>query len=240
MLSKENIKRVKSLHKKKARDEQGLFIIEGEKILKEAFAYRPDSIQTIYTSKNLSFNPENAQIISVSEQELQRISTLKQPRGVLAICTYLKTKENTADFILALDKIQDPGNMGTIIRLAAWFGIQEIIASEDTVDCYNPKVVQATMGALFNVNIRYTDLRQYFSKNKLPVYGALLKGENIYNKPLHRKGILLMGNEGNGIREELLGIISHPLTIPRLGHGESLNVAMATGIFLSEFSRKEA
>lgn len=237
-LSKERIKRIQALHKKKFRDDARLFIIEGRKIIEEAIQHKPGCIQTIYSTSGESYVNSNLEIIRISIDDLKKISTLKHPQGDLAICQYLENKSNAeSNFKIALDKIQDPGNMGTIIRLAAWFGVDEIIASPDTVDCYNPKVIQATMGAIFNVTITYSELKPILAQTEDPIYGALLEGENVYKKALQKKGVLLMGNEGNGISEELIPLISDPLTIPKFGNGESLNVAMATGILLSEFCR---
>jgi len=237
-LSKEQIKRIQMLHKKKFRDESKLFIIEGRKIIDEAIKYNPDCIQTVYSVSPERFTNSKVQIVEIENKDLKKISSLKHPQGDLAICHYLGNKPTTESKLkIALDQIQDPGNMGTIIRLAAWFGVDEIIASQDTVDCYNPKVIQATMGAIFNVKISYCELKPYLEQSKLPVYGALLEGENIYKSNLQKEGVLLMGNEGNGISNELIPLVSHPITIPRFGTGESLNVAMATGILLSEFSR---
>jgi len=238
-LSKEQVKRIQALHKKKSRDEKGLFIIEGRKTIEEAILHNPECIETIYSTSSESFSNSAFKTRLISSSDLKKISTLKHPQGELAICKYLKRHSSPqSNFKIALDKIQDPGNMGTIIRLAAWFGVDEIIASTDTVDCYNPKVIQATMGAIFNVRITYCDLKPYLEQTKEPIYGALLEGENIYTTPLQKKGILLMGNEGNGISNELIPLISNAITIPKFGSGESLNVAMATGILLSEFSRE--
>lgn len=237
-LSKEHIKRILSLHKKKFRDENRLFIIEGRKIIKEAIQKKPEYIQTVYSTSTENYSSPQFEVVNITTNEIKKISTLKHPQGDLAICKYLEDKgETQSKFKIALDQIQDPGNMGTIIRLAAWFGVDEIIASPDTVDCYNPKVIQATMGAIFNVKITYCELKPYLEQTKLPVYGALLEGENIYKSNLQKEGVLLMGNEGNGISKELIPLISHPITIPKFGTGESLNVAMATGILLSEFCR---
>jgi TrmH family RNA methyltransferase len=135
------------------------------------------------------------------------------------------------------DGVQDPGNMGTILRLADWFGIQSIVCSNDTVDCYNPKVIQASMGAIFRISVRYTDLQTFLSEAKVPVYGALLNGETYSDVRYDTNGILLMGNEGNGISEALLPLVTKAVTIPRIGEAESLNVATATAILLAEIVR---
>lgn len=237
-LSKEQSKRILSLHKKKFREQHKLFIIEGSKIIEQAIENNSECIQTIYTISPEKYSSEKFKTVQVSESELKRISTLKHPQGDLAVCHYLENKSKPqSNLKILLDKIQDPGNMGTIIRLAAWFGVEEIVASPDTVDFYNPKVVQATMGGIFNVNITYRDLKPYLEETNLPVYGAILEGNNVYTSKLSKEGVLLMGNEGNGISADLIPLISHPITIPKFGTGESLNVAMATGILLSEFQR---
>jgi TrmH family RNA methyltransferase len=237
-LSKEQIKRIQALHKKKFRDENKLFIIEGHKIIQEAIEHKPNCIKTIYSTSTENYTSSSFDIIEITADELKKISTLKHPQGDIAICHYLEGDIPTQSKLkIVLDNIQDPGNMGTIVRLAAWFGVDEIIASKNTVDCYNPKVIQATMGAIFNVTVIYQDLKSYLEKTSPPVYGALLEGENIYKSHLQKEGVLIMGNEGNGISSELIPLITHPITIPKFGTGESLNVAMATGIFLSEFHR---
>lgn len=171
-----------------------------------------------------------------------KISCLKTPPGVLALVKIpvqpaLNYNLLEKKFSLALDGVQDPGNLGTIIRTADWFGIEHIICSDDTVDAYNPKVVQATMGSLSRVKIHYTPLAHGLAQIKLPVFGALLNGQNIYNANFGSEGIILMGNEGNGIRLETQAVINTAITIPQAGSAESLNVAIATAIFCSEISR---
>lgn len=179
----------------------------------------------------------------ISLNELQKISALKNPAGAIAAVyipqwpqlshTDLKNK-----FTLVLDGVQDPGNMGTIIRTADWFGIKNIICSADTVDVYNPKVVQATMGSLARVNIIYTELDDFISHMNLPVYGALLNGDNLYKTNFGTEGLIVMGNEGNGISPQIQQLITNKITIPRIGGAESLNVAIATAIFCSEAAGK--
>ena len=238
MISKSKIKFIRSLHRRKFREQHQCFIIEGQKLISEAFKHAPESVVTVYGTEALPFKvPGFTTFHEVNDRELQQISALKHPQKQIAVCSYLNHNDKTPDFYIALDTIQDPGNLGTILRLASWFGISYIAASKETVDIYNPKTVQASMGAIFNVDVNYIDLKPLLKSTKLPIYGALLKGENIYNTHIEKKGILLMGNEGNGIDSELLPYISQPLTIPRFGKGESLNVAMATGIMLSEFFR---
>ena len=171
------------------------------------------------------------------EETLKRCSSLKTPNKVIAVVRKMVFPETRTSFVLALDAVQDPGNMGTIMRLADWFGVEKIICSRTTVDVYNPKVIQASMGAFLRIQVDYTDLKSYFQETRLPVFGALLEGENIYKTVVQPAGILLMGNEGNGISEELKQFITHPISIPRRGGAESLNVSIATGILLSEFFR---
>lgn len=238
MISKEQIKFIRSLHRKKFRDINQQFIIEGPKMIAEAIQYAPESLVQIYGTESVDVKlPEHVLFEEIDQKSLGQISTLKHPQKQVAICSYLPNVATRPKFYIALDTIQDPGNLGTIMRLAAWFDVQHIIASKETVDCYNPKVVQASMGAIFNVNIEYLDLKEALKKTDLPIYGSLLEGENIYQKEIQKKGILVMGNEGNGISDDLLPFITDPVTIPKFGKGESLNVAMATSILLSEFSR---
>jgi len=172
-----------------------------------------------------------------------KISSLSTPQDVIAQINIpewpcLDQKELKGRFSLVLDGIQDPGNMGTIIRVADWFGISDIICSEDTVDVYNPKVVQASMGSLARIKVYYADLGKFLSSVKLPVFGALLDGDNIYDTDFGNEGLMLMGNEGNGIRPGIQKLITKAITIPRIGKAESLNVAIATALFCSEASRK--
>ena len=246
MLSKSQISLLTSLQHKKFRREHGLFIVEGYKSITE-FSGSDYNVHTIYytpdiTSKLLNLSRKiNFQEISLND--LQKISALKNPSDAVATVNLpqwggldqvtLKNK-----FSLVLDGVQDPGNMGTIIRTADWFGITNIICSEDTVDAYNPKVVQATMGSLARVNIIYTDLADFIKAAKFPVFGALLNGNNIYSINFGNEGLLVMGNEGNGIRPEIQQLITQAITIPRIGKAESLNVAIATAICCSQVAAK--
>jgi TrmH family RNA methyltransferase len=246
MLSKSQISLLTSLQHKKFRREHGLFMVEGYKSITE-FIDSGYHIHTIYhtpdiTPKLLKLSQKiNFQEISLND--LQKISALKNPADAIATVnipqwgglnyTTLKNK-----FSLVLDGVQDPGNMGTIIRTADWFGITNIICSEDTVDAYNPKVVQATMGSLARVNVTYTNLAGLISAAKLPVFGALLNGENIYTTNFGTEGLIIMGNEGNGIRPDIQALVTKAITIPRIGKAESLNVAIATAICCSELTAK--
>lgn len=239
MLEKNTIKHFANLQRKKFRNEYKEYVVEGEKMVKECIQWCKDDLVKVYCLPDFQLENDLSSIPHqiVSERELKQLSTLKTPNKAVALLKHSSNELQEASFYLVLDGIQDPGNMGTIIRLADWFGLTQIICSLDTVDCYNPKVVQATMGSLFRINVHYTVVQDFLQGSQLPVYGALLNGENVYEQTLKKEGILLMGNEGNGIREELLPFISHPLMIPRFGEAESLNVGIATSILLSEFSR---
>ena len=185
---------------------------------------------------------QNIKLYEISQPELSKISTLSTPQALLAIIKIPKSEELTTkslkgSFSLALDNIQDPGNLGTIIRTADWFGLKYIICSTDTVDVYNPKVVQASMGSLARVKVIYTDLEDFLKNTELPIFGALLDGISVYKTDFGNEGILLLGNEGNGISNDLLKLITFPVTIPRFGRAESLNVAISASIFCSELRR---
>jgi RNA methyltransferase, TrmH family len=246
MLSKSQISLLKSLQQKKFRREHGFFMVEGYKSIAE-FVNSPYRIEAVYHTP--AFHPkvlklsQKINLCEISVTELGKISSMSTPQDVIAQINIpewpvLDQKELKGRFSLLLDGIQDPGNMGTIIRIADWFGISDIICSEDTVDVYNPKVVQASMGSLARVKVRYVYLSKFLSSVKLPVFGALLDGENIYDTDFGPEGLLLMGNEGNGIRPEMQKLISKAITIPRVGKAESLNVAIATALFCSEVNRK--
>ena len=237
MLSKNEVKSIQSLCHKKQRQQEGLFVAEGVKLVEEIIQsdYRVKKIFS--TDKWYSENTHlNAIISIVSEDELTRISSLQTPNQVLAIVyqpiiTTISLLGN--QLTLVLDGIQDPGNMGTIIRNADWFGISQIICSHNTVELYNPKVIQGTMGSFLRVKVSYVDLVPLLKNTNIPVYGALLDGESIYAVQKPKEGIILIGNEGQGISKELLPFISNPITIPKIGGAESLNAAVATGIILS-------
>jgi TrmH family RNA methyltransferase len=242
MISKSRIRLIKSLQLKKQRILHNMFIVEGEKMVSEAVEWIPEYIETIYYTSEFDINTVNHTSINtelITTQELKEISTLKTPNKAFAVCKSLHNKRPYTDLIISLDGIQDPGNMGTILRLADWFGISHVICSLDTVDCYNPKVLQATMGAIFRVNVEYVDLTDFLKKNELPIFGALLEGENLFKSNLQTKGIILLGNEGNGIKEGNKKYITHPITIPRYGNAESLNVATAGAIILGSFFQKQ-
>jgi RNA methyltransferase, TrmH family len=240
MLSKNQIKFIRSLHQKKNRDLHKLFIAEGSRMVEEFLVSNREDLHLLivteeYAGKNEIQDRSNVEC--VDNTTFSSISTTTSPQGIMGVFKQPLLTYTEQSFMLALDHIQDPGNMGTIIRLADWFGVKQIICSLDCVDIFNPKVIQSSMGSIFRVPLSYENLEDVFSQTKLPIYGALLSGENIYTQKLQRKGILVMGNEGNGIRPEIEKLVTSKLLIPRFGGGESLNVSMATGILLSEFSR---
>lgn len=238
-LSKNKIKWIRSLQLKKNRDELGLFIVEGEKMVHEAIENFSQQIDFLVVTKFSSIKTDNVsfEVAIATDEELKSISTLKNPNKSLVVLKLPARRRIETNFRIALDGIQDPGNLGTILRLADWFDVKEIICSKETVDVYNPKVVQASMGAIFRIKVTYCDLEDYLKKTKETIFGALLEGQNIYKKSVEPKGILVLGNEGNGISEKIIPFITEPITIPRFGQAESLNVSVATGILLSEFFR---
>ena len=259
-ISKNQIKFIRSLSQKKVRDAEQLFLAEGEKCVREMLqSFEP---YLIASSSPLS----GIEALEATEMEIQQMSQLRHPQGVVAVfkmptmvnlnATFKMpiSQETTAasGLMLALDGVQDPGNLGTIIRTADWFGIEEIICSQDTVDCWNPKVVQATMGALARVHVHYINLYSFILNvlqsnqdgNNYPIYGTLLDGKNMYSPdaiPSKQRGIIIMGNEGNGISSAIRSLITHPLYIPSFPAerptSESLNVGIATAIILAEFRR---
>lgn len=235
MLSKNEAKYIQSLSRKKQRQEEKLFVAEGVKLLDELLQAQYPLRKIYATAEWIALHPQVA-ATEISQDELERLSALPSPNQVIAIA---EQRAETAGPVLkgkltlALDGIQDPGNFGTIIRIADWFGIDEVICSEDTVELYNPKVIQSTMGSFIRVKVRYLPLVDVISTAAVPVYGALLEGSSIYEIATPAEAMLLIGNEGNGINRELLPHISVPVTIPRFGHAESLNAAVATGIIVS-------
>jgi len=245
MLSKSQISFIKSLHQKKYRKEHGLFIVEGIKSIKEFFQSSYQIHTIFYNSEQYNLLPKlpaNINLFEVKNAELDKISTLQTPQGFLALVYIPKNKELDLkalknQFTLVLDGIQDPGNMGTIIRTADWFGFKNIICSADCVEVFNPKTVQATMGSLARVNIYEADLPALLEKNTIPVFGALLDRESIYKTQWGTEGLVILGNEGKGISAEVIKKINKPVTIPRIGEAESLNVAVSAAIFCAELVR---
>ena len=242
-LSINKLKWIRNLHSKKFRDSEGYFIAEGEKILAEILEFAPTSIFLIVcTQESLEKIKERDpfDIFIASPSEFERVSLLKSPQGILVVLKNTLSEEKLLDqnkSTLVVDNIQDPGNLGTILRTADWFGINQIYCSENTVDCFNPRVVQASMGSLFRLIINYGDLSEFLSKQTLPIYGALLEGESCYKSKIKENAILIIGNEGSGISREIITKIQHPITIPRTGNGESLNVAVACGVLLSQWRK---
>ena len=237
MISKNQIKFVRQLEQKKYRKKEGLFVAEGPKVVGDLLRAGFNA-KEIYATKEWNNNGMHAQ--EVTDEELRKVSFLQHPQQVLALFEIPSAKLSSDSALsLALDDVQDPGNLGTIIRIADWFGISTIYCSENTVDAWSPKVVQATMGSIARVNIVYTDLKELIQNAKIPVYGTLLDGQNIYTQELSQDGIIVMGNEGNGISQTIRPLINRKLLIPQFHEGpESLNVAIATAITCSEFRRR--
>lgn len=240
MVSKNQIKLITSLQQKKYRFAHQLFFAEGIKVIQELVESNFELVH-LYTTQNDFEKVSNDQKTIISEADLKKITALATPNSCLALFKIPAEKKIIeSGLILALDSIRDPGNLGTILRLCDWFGIDQLICSKQTVDIYNPKVVQATMGSIARVNVNYIDLEKFVSQTQLPVFGTFMDGNNIYKTNLPQEGIIIMGNEANGISPEIEKLIQNRLTIPRFGtlqKTESLNVATATAIILSEFCR---
>ncbi|RSK41978.1 TrmH family RNA methyltransferase [Mangrovimonas spongiae] len=238
MLSKNQIKFVRRLKQKKYRQQHGLFIAEGVKTITELLNSNFE-LYHLYTTE--SFNIDANLETMISFPELKKISALKSPNKALAV--FVMPEQQSVDLntlIVALDDVQDPGNLGTIIRLCDWFGVTHLVCSETTVDCFNPKVIQATMGSITRVNIVYSSLHDFLSDVDVDVFGAFMEGKPVYSQQLPEQGVLVMGNEGNGISDAVKQHITKKIAIPRFGDmqkTESLNVATATAILLSEFKR---
>lgn len=243
MLSKNELKYIQSLCQKKQRTQEGLFIAEGPKLASELLS-SDYQVKKIYALAGwVAENNAPVETVTVTEEELAKMSTLQTPNEVLLVCHQKALTTSPVlqkQISLVLDGIQDPGNLGTIIRIADWFGISQIIASEDTVEFYNPKVIQSTMGSFIRVRCWYRNLPEFLATVNLPVYGALLNGHPVNEAGLISEGILVIGNESKGIREGVLPFITKAITIPRIGAAESLNAAVATGIILSHICGKPA
>ena len=240
MVSKNQIKLITSLQQKKYRKQEQLFFAEGVKVVQELL-HSNFELQELFTTKQDFLSVSKDKLHAISEAELKKISALATPNSCLAVFKIPKAKETKeSGLILALDDVRDPGNLGTIIRLCDWFGIETLFCSEETVDIYNPKVVQATMGSVSRVNVVYGDLENFLVKTKLTVFGTFMDGKNIYQESLPNDGVIVMGNEANGISEAVEKLVTDRIAIPRFGDlqiTESLNVATATAIILSEFKR---
>lgn len=247
MISKSKIKQIRLLEKKKYRDEYKLFVAEGNKLVSDMIPFFECEWMIARTSwmatqKNL----KASELIVAGEDDIRKVSLLKNPQDVLAVfrhppCT-IENVNPVEGLILALDGIQDPGNLGTMIRLADWFGIEHVICSEDTADVFGPKAVQATMGALARVSVHYTSLEDFLAKQTVPLYGAFLDGNNMYEEELSSHGIIVIGNEGNGIRPSVESCVNKRLYIPAYPparkRSESLNAAVAAAILCAEFRRR--
>ena len=241
-LSKNQYKLITSLQQKKYRQKHQLFVAEGIKVVNELLESTL-TLEKIFVVEGYEVgNIEANKVVVISESELKRISSLKTPNKLLALFkipdSLLAIKEC---FSIALDAVNDPGNLGTIIRLCDWFGVTQLLCSKNTVDCYNQKVIQSTMGSITRVAISYIDLAAFIKNTELPVFSADMDGENIYTADLPKNGVLVMGNEANGISSEINNLVKNKVTIPRFGKTqktESLNVATATAILLSEFKRR--
>ncbi len=251
MLSKNNIKFLTSLHVKKYREENAQFIAEGVKLVGELLNSNFNIIEIFALKEWIVKNPSinKVQVTEIDSKELERISGLSTPNQVVALVEIPKSeisfKEIYTDLVLALDDIKDPGNLGTIIRIADWFGIKNIVCSQNSVDVYNPKVVQATMGSIARVNVFYTNLYDLISSapKDINIYGSLLEGENIYTKEISSEGIIVIGNEAKGISADILPLITEKIHIPSFAvnknnKAESLNASIATAIICSEFKRR--
>lgn len=238
MLSKNQIKYIKRLGQKKFRLQERSFVVEGVKTINELLQSHL-KLHQLYTTESLNSDAKTENLIT--ESDLKRISFLKTPNKALAVFKIPEFKpvfNNT--LIVALDNVRDPGNLGTIIRLCDWFGVKDLVCSKQTVDCYNPKVLQATMGSISRVNISYLDLDMFLNDIEAPVFGAYMDGDIVYNTALPKQGVLVMGNEANGVSKIIEQHITKRISIPRFGviqATESLNVATATAILLSEFRR---
>ena len=242
MVSKNQIKLITSLQHKKFRNELQLFIAEGVKVIQELLVSNFE-LEHLYVTDAIFEKVTVSQKSFIKEDDMKRISALSSPSSCLALFKIpAETKIRDNGLIVALDTIRDPGNLGTIIRLCDWFGVKQLLCSQDTVDVYNPKVIQATMGSITRVNVNYVDLNKYILESSLPVFGTFMDGATLYKVSLPKEAILILGNEANGISATLEKSIKNRIAIPRFGdlqQTESLNVATATAIFLSEFRRHE-
>jgi TrmH family RNA methyltransferase len=241
MVSKNQIKTITGLQQKKYRKQHKLFFAEGIKVVQELLNSNFELHHLYTTTANLFAGLPGNKVTIITDDELKKISALTTPQSCLAlfVMPYEKPLAITG-LTVALDAVRDPGNLGTIIRLCDWFGIEQLVCSAECVDIYNPKVVQATMGSLTRVNVVYTDLADYLAKAETPVFGTFMDGENIYTQSLPQNGIIVLGNEANGISAEIEALATQRIAIPRFGdlqQTESLNVATAAAIILSEFRR---
>ncbi len=237
MLTAHKIKIFQSLDQKKFRQKYNLFLVEGNKTISE-IPFSHYQVREIFSTNASAPELKGLPTTEITERELKKISFLQHPKDSVAVCEILQNiPEKPASRRIVLDGIQDPGNLGTIIRLADWFGIGEIVCSQDTVDLYNPKVIQASMGSFLRVNVFYEDLTSYLSESQDMIIGTDMDGENLYEFSFPEKFSLVLGNEGNGMRPETENLLSKKISIPRFGKSqrtESLNVSMAAGIILGK------
>ena len=241
MLSKSKLKYIQSLGQKKFRQREGLFIAEGPKLVNDLLEMKSSSIQEIFALKEwIEDNKKIAdsyQVVEITAIELEKISQLSSPNQVVAVVKKIAIDENIqvkGKFTLVLDNIQDPGNMGTIIRIADWYGVDQIVCNTQSADMYNPKVIQSTMGSIARVKVFYTELSNWLVKqNTIPIYAAMLNGDDVTVMQKIKEGIIVIGNESKGISDDVLKLVSKKITIPQKGKAESLNAAVATGIILS-------
>lgn len=251
MLSKSQIRYITALKQKKFRKLHGAFVVEGSKSVAE-FIHSEYEVQSLFitpdTLAKMDKIPQNIEFFEISEDELRKISNLTTPQGVLAVVRIpddvqndqllARQGGNKPGFTLVLDDVQDPGNLGTIIRTADWFGIDTVICSVGSVDAYNPKTVQASMGSLARLRVLYVDLATLFASSSQKVFGAVLDGKSIYEVDFGQQGYILLGNEGKGISPKIQSFIQQPVTIPRSGGAESLNVAITAALFCAELARR--
>ncbi|PQB03420.1 RNA methyltransferase [Polaribacter filamentus] len=239
-ISKSQLKIITSLSQKKYRQNHQLFIAEGLKVVNELLN-SSFKIDTLFATDDFQTDISLDKIIRISDKDLQKISNLKAPNKVLGLFVIPDEKPLQKNGLtIVLDTINDPGNLGTIIRLCDWFGVSQLLCSAETVDCYNQKVVQASMGSLTRISIKYIDIEIYLKETNLPTFIADMDGENVYKSALPKEAILIMGNEANGVSDKIKTLIKNKISIPRFGETqetESLNVATATAILLSEFKR---
>jgi len=239
-LSQQQRKLIRSLAQNKYRENHQLFVAEGSKVVDE-FLRSPLKLHQLFCVAGSAYE-QVAEAQTISSSELQKISRLKTPNKVLALFEIPPAKAlEQSGLILVLDEINDPGNLGTIIRLSDWFGVKQLVCSPRTVDCFNPKVVQASMGSLARVSVVYADLATYLHNTPLPIHAAVMDGSNIYQEDIPASAILVLGNEAHGISEEILAVSDRKVSIPRYGklqQTESLNVATAAAVLLSEFRRR--
>lgn len=240
MVGKKWLKLIKSLHQKKYRTQHQLFFVEGKKVVHELLASKLEAVLVLAYPEYIDDFQDTEKAV-ISAKELQIISALKNPNGVLAV--FRIPEENpvaTDQWMVALDDVRDPGNLGTILRLCDWYGIEQVVCSNATVDAYNPKVLQATMGSISRVQVLYTNLDEFLASLDVPIFGAFMDGTSVYKCEWPKAGVLVMGNEGKGISSEVAINIGKRVSIPQFGAktAESLNVAMATGILLNELRRE--